>query len=163
MRQKCGSQSCFYRDVWITVDATKMWQQIFLQRWNQSILSDIRFDIRSDIRQNIGYDIRKDISMYKIRNDIGNDISINEMGYDIGHDMRIYNNNNTIALLTISIYCTPCQYCFVNRNTGWCGAWQWQWKSYRCLGIISLRHITPIRHLSVETGVRSKICSIISL
>jgi hypothetical protein len=45
-----------------------------LQRWNQSILYDIRYDIRYDISYDIGYDI-----------------SISIIGHDIGHDICICN------------------------------------------------------------------------
>ncbi len=67
--------------------------------------------------------------------------------------------SGTICVYTISIYCIPCLYCFVNQKTGWCGAWQWKWESFKCLGIIGLRHITPIRHVSEKVGTETKICS----
>ncbi len=35
----------------------------------------------------------------------------------------------------------------------------WQWKSFKCLGLINLRHITPIGQVGKKTGVGSKIGS----
>jgi hypothetical protein len=91
------------------------------------------------------------ISVYtKIGYNIGNDISTYKIRYDIGHDMQIFN---------IYLSYSFAVFFFVNRKTGWCGAWQWPWKNFKCLGMKGLIDITPIRHVSEGSGVGSKIFS----
>ncbi len=43
---------------------------------------------------------------------------------------------------------------------GWCRpcrACHWKWKRFKCLGVIVLRYISPVRHVCEESDVASKI------